>query len=467
MKKPSQKTEVFRCTSGKSSNGSLNLTCQAVNTREQANARSPSQKLVSGSHKGSSNTHSRGHSSRDSNDDCTELPQPPADVPVSLDGQNCICCFEHRPIEYEFESNSRNKPCQDYNEMCESFSAPLDYPPIVDPSKLTITPNPPLAIPLGQKIIFPPVVPNPLSVAGKTAVVIGASRGNGKAVAERLVAEGLNVIGTSRHPECYSTEFDYPLLKLDIRTECAVKAFFEKTVPHYFTRIDVLVNVAGVAWRGPLAEATGDDLLNSMNLLVAGYHRCAHYALPSMRHSNQTRIISFGSMAAYALTTYASGGYSISKLALQKWNDVMQIEELMKKAQNLVTLGPTFSLVEPFFVQTTIGLFEHFQASTLSPEDPLVRGAVFQQGIDQSVNPARPTSLVGEAIFRIVVAPQPGVRYAIIEPTEAPTVFPLIQLANTAPQDTLINISNTAVNKPRIDATLASQAVISAAFGCD
>lgn len=395
---------------------------------------------------------------------CTKLPQPPSGLPVNLEGQNCVCCFEKKDFEFDFESNEENKPCQSYPKMCKDFAAPLNYPPIIDPSKLVLIPNPPLNVPLGQKIVFPPPVPNPLPLAGKVVLVIGASKGIGRATAERFQAEGADVFGTSRYPECYS-DIPFNLLKLDTRNEDEVKSFFKHFVKEAAKQIDILVLCAAVTWRGPLAEATGDDLLNSINLDLVGYHRCVHYALPHMRHSNDTRIISLGSMAAYSLLGYAAGGYAISKIGLQKWNDVLQTEDLLKKAQGLVQFGPTFSLVEPYFVKTSIGLYEHFQASTIPPSDPLVRGSVFQQGVDQSLA-NRPVSTAAEAIVRIAVAPQPGARYAVIEPADAPQVFPLIQFSNTAAPNDVINLSNTQINAPRIASTQAAKAALSAAYGC-
>ncbi len=369
---------------------------------------------------------------------CGRLPQPPilpAPYGEIIQGENCLCCFENRQLPFKTDLND-NKICQSYDELCASLCGPLNFP--TDISSPRIIPNPAFVVPPCQKDIFPPVVPNPLNIRGKNVLIIGGSKGMGKAIAERFASEevGCNVIATSRHPECYEKPLNYSLKKVDVRLEEDVESFINHVVEKCFNgRIDILVNCAAVFWAGPLAQATGDDLLNILNNDIVGYHRVTHYALPHMRHNNETRVISFGSLAGYFVAP-GLGGYGISKLANQKWNDTMQIEEMFAKKQGFEKFGPTFTCMEPGFILTSIGLYEWYQASGLSPEDPRVQGLHQALATSQNTGDALAPAASAEAVFRVAVAPQPGVRYAVTDET----TLQALKLSNTLSQDDAINL---------------------------
>lgn len=414
---------------------------------------------------------------------CTRLPGPPKNVEDRrlLEGQNCICCFEKCDLPSEKRNLNANKVCLSYKEMCKSYKAPIDSQPILFPDKLTYTPDPAMVgfdgqpVPPCQKIVFPPPVDNPLSVIGKHVLVIGGSKGFGKAVAERFAKEGAKVIATSRHPECHKKPKRYKLRQLDVRFEKEVERFVEHVACKCFDgKIDILVNCPMIDWHGPLSDGTGDDLTNGLEIGLIGYHRVTHYALPFMRHSDDTRVISFGSLAGSAILTYAAGVYSIVKRGLQAWNDVLQIEELTKKAQGLICFGPTFSLMEPSTFKTSFCLYERFTPSGLATDDPLVaaQDVLCAQGILGlgGILASNPVERAAEAVFRVAVAPQPGVRYAVVGRDEMVTlpgvgeipVLAALQGLNLLSADDAINLLTTA-NVPRLgDVERAQEAVINA-----
>jgi len=105
----------------------------------------------------------------------------------------------------------------------------------------------------------------------KTAVVTGGSRGIGRAVAERLTADGYDVIVTARHrPD--PCPFAFRLC--DVADPAAVRAVFAD-----LTRLDVLVNSAGVAGANAL---DGDDTLwhAIIGSNLHGTYHCCKAALP-------------------------------------------------------------------------------------------------------------------------------------------------------------------------------------------
>jgi len=105
----------------------------------------------------------------------------------------------------------------------------------------------------------------------KTSVVTGGSRGIGRAVAERLTADGYDVIVTARHrPD--PCPFAFRLC--DVADPAAVRAVFAD-----LTRLDVLVNSAGVAGANAL---DGDDTLwhAIIGSNLHGTYHCCKAALP-------------------------------------------------------------------------------------------------------------------------------------------------------------------------------------------
>ncbi|MCI0744872.1 MAG: carotenoid oxygenase family protein [Verrucomicrobia subdivision 3 bacterium] len=108
----------------------------------------------------------------------------------------------------------------------------------------------------------------------------------------------------------------------------------------------------------------------------------------------------------------------------------------------LVQFGPTFSLLEPFDTQTALGIAEYQRASSLEATDPLMLGARFLNA--QDLLNGVLASRVAELVFRVVVASQPGVRYAVVEDNQSlPDGTPLLaalQALNVASADDAINL---------------------------
>lgn len=379
---------------------------------------------------------------------CPLLPQPPSGKPTSLDGENCISCFEQSPYSLPCRDANENKITFNYSELCADFNKTYSYPPIVNPIKLVLTPDPAYVIPSGQVAVYPvPLPPSPLSLTGKHVLVIGASKGIGKACAERFLSEGANVIGTSRHPECYQPgNYLFPLKKLDIRKTLNVKRFMDSLFLNEWTneQIDILILCPGIHSTGELVDYTGDEMTDIFDLMVSGYQRCVHFALPHMRHSDETRIISLGSTAG-EIQSGSTSVYSMAKRSLQFWNDMHQSQSMLRKARNLVTYEPTFSLVEPGFILTTIGLYEFYKPASVDENDINVRKENYSRSLFQNTGIiAANTNMVAEDIYRIAAAPQPGVRYISDNNTPLPlpgnpTITDLVTSTNIQSADFIVN----------------------------
>lgn len=100
--------------------------------------------------------------------------------------------------------------------------------------------------------------------ARRLAVVTGASRGIGRAVAEAFLAAGYDVHGIARQP----VAADFPVACCDVADRAAVEAFFD-SIRRSRGRVDVLVNNAGIAGGaafGSEAEARNWGAILAANL---------------------------------------------------------------------------------------------------------------------------------------------------------------------------------------------------------
>src|SRR5271169_2212457 len=114
-----------------------------------------------------------------------------------------------------------------------------------------------------------------------TALVTGASRGIGRAIASALASDGWEVIGTCRYPKRLSPEDRVPgvrYLPLDFARKASVEALLRKV-----RTVDVLVNNAGSGSIGPVEEAPIDSVRGLFEDNFFGAVRITQALLPRMR----------------------------------------------------------------------------------------------------------------------------------------------------------------------------------------
>ncbi|MGK2857009.1 MAG: SDR family NAD(P)-dependent oxidoreductase [Thermoanaerobaculia bacterium] len=128
-----------------------------------------------------------------------------------------------------------------------------------------------------------------LELKGKTAVVTGASRGIGRAIAETLAAEGMRLVLVARSQELLdavagSLYVESIVQAADLREPHVAEQIVAATVAR-FGGIDLLVNVAGATKRGDFLELTDEDWADGYALKFYGAMRLCREAWPHLRES--------------------------------------------------------------------------------------------------------------------------------------------------------------------------------------
>jgi len=144
-----------------------------------------------------------------------------------------------------------------------------------------------------------------MRLSGKTAIVTGARRGIGRAIALALAREGANVVVSDISEEdCQKVVDEIKklgrkglALKCDVSSSDDVEDMVKRTVAE-FGRVDILVNNAGILDYKPFLELTDEDWDKTLNVNLKGQFFCARAAGRVMIENKWGRIINIASISS-------------------------------------------------------------------------------------------------------------------------------------------------------------------------
>jgi NADP-dependent 3-hydroxy acid dehydrogenase YdfG len=226
-----------------------------------------------------------------------------------------------------------------------------------------------------------------------TALVTGASRGIGRAIAARLARDGYEVVAAARGREELDTACAEIVaaggrcrsLVLDVSDPQAVAAALTGA------EVDVLINNAGIGALKPFMETTAAEWQRMLDVNVNALYHVTHAVLPSMIAKRSGHVCTIGSIAGRG--AFVGGScYAATKAFVTSWSESLMLE--------LREHGVKVSVVMPGSVAT------HFNDHIPSDEDAWKLSADDVADTVSYVISTPPNVLVHRAEVRTLTVPQ-------------------------------------------------------------
>ncbi|MEM0912188.1 MAG: 3-oxoacyl-ACP reductase FabG [Pseudomonadota bacterium] len=184
-------------------------------------------------------------------------------------------------------------------------------------------------------------------LTGKTALVTGASRGIGKAIATQLASSGAFVIGTATSEPGAQAISDYlgnqgKGMVLNVTSSESVNQLFED-IKSEFSMPDILINNAGVTRDNLLMRMKDEEWDDIMQTNLNSVFAMSKAVLRTMMKKRSGRIVTIGSVVG-STGNPGQSNYAAAKAAVIGFSKSL--------AREIASRGVTVNVVSPGFIQT-------------------------------------------------------------------------------------------------------------------
>jgi 3-oxoacyl-[acyl-carrier protein] reductase len=182
---------------------------------------------------------------------------------------------------------------------------------------------------------------------GKIALVTGASRGIGKAIAQQLVADGATVIGTATSENGANAISDYLAnngtgIMLNVTDQASIDAMLSQIKEQYGV-VDILVNNAGITRDNLLMRMKDDEWQDILDTNLTPIFKLSKAVLRGMMKNRHGRIINVGSVVG-STGNPGQANYAAAKAGVIGFTKSM--------AREVASRGITVNVVAPGFIDT-------------------------------------------------------------------------------------------------------------------
>ncbi|MEI2265002.1 3-oxoacyl-ACP reductase FabG [Erwinia sp. CGal63] len=202
-----------------------------------------------------------------------------------------------------------------------------------------------------------------MNFEGKIALVTGASRGIGRAIAEKLVEGGAKVIGTATSESGAEAISAYlgsngKGLALNVTDSASIDEVLA-TIRAEFGEVDILVNNAGITRDNLLMRMKDDEWQDILDTNLTSVFRLSKAVMRAMMKKRVGRIITIGSVVG-TMGNAGQANYAAAKAGLIGFSKSL--------AREVASRGITVNVVAPGFIETdmTRALTEEQRAGILA-----------------------------------------------------------------------------------------------------
>jgi NADP-dependent 3-hydroxy acid dehydrogenase YdfG len=189
-------------------------------------------------------------------------------------------------------------------------------------------------------------------LAGKVALVTGASSGIGEATAAALAQAGAKVAVAARRTDRLkalaarigAAGGEVLVIEADVTHDADIKTMIDRTAAQW-GQLDILVNNAGQMLLSPLAEARAQDLRHMVDLNLTALMEITRQALPHLKAA-KGHIVNVSSVAG-RVANPGSSGYAATKFGVVGFSEAVRREVYADKVR--------VTLIEPGLVLTELG----------------------------------------------------------------------------------------------------------------